>query len=807
MPLPPLRSERAREQTPRRRFALTILTLALCAVSSGCIGGPRRLPSDPGRLRYVFAHAVPTGGTPELVFVADFNRDGVDEQVRFVYGEDRSSYLDLSELTEDRCYNLLTIHTHGWGEVCGLSDVTGDGIPEIVWYEQEGGTRRGTLTVSQLSVRGPSASRRDLGTVNLAYTEPVSVRGDWITSVFLLDSFDLDGNGTRESLACLVITGMARQPRGIWLVNWETGEVVWRSPTAGTPTGGRVVADVDRDGAPELVVGIQSPGNHVTVGEWSDTLAYLAVFELDGSVLWWQEVGGYSSEVAVAVSDLDGDGAVEIVTAVGAHSETDIAGFRAAVWGGADGRLLAELPLGVPVNGVVVAECAEGLRAFVGSSDGRVRRLRFDGGELIVEEEIDCGEAVENVTAAGFAPAVEGLVIVAGLTSGSVAALDERLRPLALLSTDDGSTGTMFGAVHPARFRVRDRVVHGVHYLSLKEHRKLYLERNPLPFPVKVALGIAAALAALGGVPRLRRGTIALLRRSLLPRATRDAALDELVTALATASHGKLAATSTFRRLREQASMLTLHETAPPPAFRDRFREAVGNARDIGLPLARGILTKAVRLGLVPASAARLSRELRELARITSQPVDAVPSPPEAVTLRDRLDRILPAITEQLSAVKRAADRERSSPLSKGIERALAARRDELASAGVTLREPAVSAGGPRVAATAAEVVFVVENLVANAARAVEGLPDLRISVDLREEGGEAIVTVEDSGKGIAKERQAAVFEEGVSDRTGGGHGLAESRRILGTRGGSIRIVRSAPGEGSAFEVRFRIVS
>jgi signal transduction histidine kinase len=805
---PSLRSERAEEQSSRRRFRLTVLALALCVASAGCVGGPRRLPSDPGRLRYVFSDAAPGGRTPVAVLVADFDADGADEMVRFVHGEDRSSYLDISDLTEDRCYNLLTIHTQGWGEVCGLPDVTGDGVPEMVSYEQEGGTRQGTLTVSQVTMRGPSASLRHLGAVDLAYTEPVSPGGDWITSVFLLDSFDLDGNGTRESLACLVVTGMARQPRGIWLVNWETGEVVWRSPTAGTPTGGRAAADVDDDGAPELVVGLESPGNGVTEGEWSDTLAYVAVFELDGSVRWWRKIGGYSAEVALAVGDLDGNGATEVVTAVGAHSKSDVSGFRTAVWGGADGRLLAELPLGVPVNGVAVVECAEGPRVFIGSSDGRVRRLRFDDGRLVVEEEIDCREAVEHVAAARFGPTVEGVVIVAGLTSGSVAALDERLRPLAFLPIDDAPTRPTLGAIHPARFRVGDLVVEGIHSLSVLEHRKLYLERNPLPFPVKVALAVAAALGVLAGVPRLRRGSIALMRRSLLPRASREAALDELVGALATASHGKLAATSTFRRLREQASMLTLHETAPPPAFRDRFREAVENARDIGLPLVRDILTKAARLGLVPASAARLSRELRELARITSRPVDAVPSAPEAVALRDRLDRILPAVTEELRAVKRAADRERSSPLVKGIERAIAARRDDLASAGVALREPAVSAGaGARVAATAAEIVFVVENLISNAARAVEGMPDPRISVDLRQEGDDALVTVEDSGKGIAPERQAAIFEEGVSDRAGGGHGLAESRRILAVRGGSIRIARSAPGEGTAFEVRFRIVS
>ncbi len=742
------------------------------------------------------------------MLAADFDRDGVDEMVRFVHGEDSSSYLDINELTEERCYNLLTVHTHGGGGVCGLSDVTGDGVPEVVWYEQEGGTRRGTVTVSQITASGPSAERRDLGSVDLIYTDPSSVRGDWITTIYLLDSFDLDCNGTRESLGCCVVTGFATRPRGIWLVNWETGEVVWRTPTAGTPTGYRAVADVDGDGVPELVIGLESPGNGVTEGEWSDTLAYVAVLELDGSVRWWQEIGGFSADVALAVGDLDGDGALEVTTAVGVHSKSDTSAFRVAVWAGKDGRPLAELPLGVSVSGLAVAECSEGPRIFAGSSDGRVKRLRFDGSRLIIEEEIDCGEGVEHVVAARFGPTVKGLAVVAGLTSGSVAALDERLRPLALFRINDVTVRPTLGAIHQARFGMQDGIFEGIHSLSDTQHRKLYLRRNPLPFWLKVTIAIAAALGVLVGVPRLRRGSLALLRRWLVPRVSREAALDELLAALATASHGRLAATSTFRRLREQASMLTLHETAPPPAFLDRFREAVENAREIGLPLVRDILTRAVRLGLVPAAAARLSHELRELGRITSQPTDAAPSAAEAVALRDRLDRILPTITEQLSAVKRAADRERSSPLSKGIERALAARRDELAAAGVTLRTPAAAASaGPRVAATAAEVVFVIENLVANAARAVEGAREPVISVGVREEGGEAVVTVEDNGKGIPPERQSAVFEEGVSDRTGGGHGLPESRRIMAVRGGSVRIARSAPGEGTVFEVRFRTVS
>jgi len=437
-----------------------------------------------------------------------------------------------------------------------------------------------------------------------------------------------------------------------------------------------------------------------------------------------------------------------------------------------------------------------------------VRRVAYDGSGLAVEEETDCGERIEHVTVAAFGPAVAGPVVVAALASGSIAALDLRLKPLALMRGDDGPTYPICGALHAARFRVSTGVVEGIHVLTLRDHRRLHLARNPLPFPVRVGLCAAAVVAVLVGVPVLRRGALALLRRWITPRASRDAALDELLCALATASHGKLTATSPFRRLREQASMLTLLEGAPPDEFRARFRDAMENGREIGLPLVRGILRQAVRLGLVPAASARLSRELRELDRITSRPTDTVPTPPEAVALRDRLDRVLPALTAELEAVKRAADRERSTPLWRGIERAAGARRDDLAAAGVAFALPETPGlAGILVAGTAPEVVFIIENLIGNAVRAVEGRASPRIAVALRVDGREAVVEVEDNGKGIPEEKHAAVFGEGVSDRAGGGHGLSESRRILALRGGRICIVRSAPGQGAVFEVRFRIVS
>jgi signal transduction histidine kinase len=94
-------------------------------------------------------------------------------------------------------------------------------------------------------------------------------------------------------------------------------------------------------------------------------------------------------------------------------------------------------------------------------------------------------------------------------------------------------------------------------------------------------------------------------------------------------------------------------------------------------------------------------------------------------------------------------------------------------------------------------------NLLSNA---VKFTPDGgRIDVRARRENGNAIVSVHDSGIGIAPEDQAAVFEEFRqvgSDYTkkqeGTGLGLALTKKFVELHGGRIWL-ESAPGKGSTF--------
>jgi signal transduction histidine kinase len=74
------------------------------------------------------------------------------------------------------------------------------------------------------------------------------------------------------------------------------------------------------------------------------------------------------------------------------------------------------------------------------------------------------------------------------------------------------------------------------------------------------------------------------------------------------------------------------------------------------------------------------------------------------------------------------------------------------------------------------------------------------VSASSRDDGG-VLLSVTDSGDGIAVADQRRIFDAGVRlnlDRPGAGLGLAVARAIAEAHGGTLT-VESAPGEGATF--------
>ena len=97
---------------------------------------------------------------------------------------------------------------------------------------------------------------------------------------------------------------------------------------------------------------------------------------------------------------------------------------------------------------------------------------------------------------------------------------------------------------------------------------------------------------------------------------------------------------------------------------------------------------------------------------------------------------------------------------------------------------------------------WVLENLVKNAADAMDGAGQITISLRKGNDGG-AVIDVTDTGKGILRNRWRGIFKAGYTTKgRGWGLGLTLARRIVEQyHRGSISVVASVIGGGTTFRV------
>lgn len=107
--------------------------------------------------------------------------------------------------------------------------------------------------------------------------------------------------------------------------------------------------------------------------------------------------------------------------------------------------------------------------------------------------------------------------------------------------------------------------------------------------------------------------------------------------------------------------------------------------------------------------------------------------------------------------------------------------------------------------ADAGQAEQVLINLLRNAVEALVETPDGRIALRAsRDEQGKVLVQVSDNGPGIAPSHLDDIFVPFfTTKRNGTGVGLSVSRQIMQANNGLIS-VRSAPGEGSVFTLKFQ---
>ncbi|OIO55842.1 MAG: hypothetical protein AUJ55_09915 [Proteobacteria bacterium CG1_02_64_396] len=119
------------------------------------------------------------------------------------------------------------------------------------------------------------------------------------------------------------------------------------------------------------------------------------------------------------------------------------------------------------------------------------------------------------------------------------------------------------------------------------------------------------------------------------------------------------------------------------------------------------------------------------------------------------------------------------------------------------LGEPRIdfSIGGeaPAVLADPGQIEQILLNLILNAAQAMEGCGEVRLT--LSEEGGRVVIAVADQGGGIDPDILPKLFQPFATGRAEGtGLGLATSSRLAATNGGKLALLASTPS-GTTFQL------
>ncbi|MCU0722138.1 MAG: hypothetical protein MUC63_00720, partial [Planctomycetes bacterium] len=292
-----------------------------------------------------------------------------------------------------------------------LADLDGDGACEAFFCAKDGASLR--MTVLDGKTGAPGAWK------------PALLRGAEDTgggpSAVLSP-----GQGKPPLWLATVNTGFGRAPRGVWAFDPATGEQAWAfpiGPSAGEPR----VADLDGDGAEEVVFGSYAPNNGASAGGTDDRHSYAFAVSASGRSLWTLATGDYFTGCRVEIPE--GLPGRVLVATHAAHTHREDGGAVGLV-DGKTGKVLKALDIGKSVAQLLPGP---GGRILAVDRDGFARVLDGDLKPLV---EKPLAEAVRGLAKGGSATAL-------GWTD-----LDGDREPELLLRAT-GEKGAFLAAVRP----------------------------------------------------------------------------------------------------------------------------------------------------------------------------------------------------------------------------------------------------------------------------------------------------------------------------------------------------------------------
>lgn len=620
---------------------------------------------------------------------------------------------------------------------------------------------------------------------------------------------DADGRGT-TGIVLLRNAGYDANPRGLLVVDARTGEPVWSWQCGPNPDGeGVVVADVDGDDVPEIILACNSPDNlgKEPVNGLSDDRAYLFVVSNTGREMWRQELGPALVHCEAQVADLDGDGRSEIITYTG-NSGTGQSNSL-VVWDYSQRRRLVTQRQEVAFMGLaVLAGPRPGTSWLVtGSNDGFVTRYVYDHGHL--RRDGRCFADFRNcmVSRAVDILPEPGREFTVSLGRGEVfAVLGTNLEPLAVLKNDPP-----FFLQSPTPWRMTEQTRALV---AGNTDGFVALEFTPTPFVMpawaRTLAGGLLLLALLAGAyvfgrSRGRRAVPAAPPVPALSQVADREVLYRVWRQLDDVKHERfLEANRGLRRLVWLLEAYTA-DLGASESLGIRIGQLLDDFNNSVQPRLLEILRLANTEKFETAAVARAAEALERLGtHLGNLDVEALTM--ESVQERgQKMSRDLQDVESGFLHLWQSLRRYFSTDPVRMLQGMLLVREVEFERAGVETRlvgQEKVS--DPVCLIDSSSLRFMLDNLVENALRAMSDAERKVLEVRFERTAKELVLWISDTGRGIPVDRQESIFNGRTSDRPGGGAGLYRTREILQRWRGEIQIDRSLSGQGTTFVVKLR---
>jgi two-component sensor histidine kinase len=246
------------------------------------------------------------------------------------------------------------------------------------------------------------------------------------TSLHIAGVTDINGDPYGD-LIVVLNTDYDLTPRGIVALDGQTGRRLWSYAMGAWPSH-VFLEDVTGDGKDEMVMGASAPGNGASANGTDDLHSYLILLDRQGRLLWLRTLGELSTNVLLAVADVNGDLRPDPVTVM-ARSSTVYG--EICIWDGATGQVQRRLNSPWSITALATADLdLDGKEELLLTLDPE-RLIALDGTLKTIQEHRASGRLTGAIQVYDLDR--NGYPEVLYPVQDTTFVLDHRFRPLAAL--------------------------------------------------------------------------------------------------------------------------------------------------------------------------------------------------------------------------------------------------------------------------------------------------------------------------------------------------------------------------------------